>query len=125
MKNGFTLIELLAVIVILSLIATISIITVGDSIENTKETLSEQQIINIENRAKEYYLKEGMNKEVIVDGKMTTCVNVSYLKGAGFIKDEDIIDPKTKEIMNGSVIIKFEFNQYTYTYQGVPCSESE
>lgn len=113
-KKGFTLIELLAVITILAIIALITTYTVNSIMKDAKTSLSESQKHNIEEAAKTYYLKEGMN---IND----TCVSVDELIEKGYIEKSEVLDPKDKEKMTGSVKIIYVSNQYSYEYQKNSC----
>ncbi len=116
-NNGFTLIELLAVIIILAIIITITVVSIGSILDNSKESLSKDQKKIIEDSAKIYYLQEGMDNNV-------NCVNLSELINGGYIESREVLDPKTKETLTGSVLITYDANQYTYEYQEQLC-ESE
>ena len=113
-NRAFTLVELLAVLIVLSIIITITIVSVGKTVSDSSTKLSGIQKNNIENAAKTYYLKEGMNTG-------TTCVNVTDLINKGYIEGTEVIDPKTNEAMIGSVSIAYASNQYSYTYQDKDC----
>lgn len=114
MEKGFTLIELLAVLIILAIISSISIVVVNKTMTNSKKNISDIQKSNIEDTAEIYYLKEGMNENV-------TCVNVSYLIENGYFDAKEIKNPENSEAMNGSVKISYEANQYSYKYQDKLC----
>ncbi len=111
---GFTLIELLATITILGIILTITIISVNGIISDSEKNLKDQQIKNIIDVTKTYYIKEGINID-------NTCINLSDLISKGYVDEKDIMDPETKEIMDGSVLITFDANQYSYKYQDIKC----
>ena len=111
---GFTLIELLATITILGIILTITIISVNGIISDSEKNLKDQQIKNIIDVTKTYYIKEGINID-------NTCINLSDLVSKGYVDEKDIIDPETKEIMDGSVLITLDANQYSYKYQDIKC----
>ena len=116
MKNkGFTLIELLAVIVLLAIIFSIVVISVEGTINNSESKLSKSQIKNIEEAAESYYIEEGMNQN-------EDCVNLSYLITKGYLDGDEIKDPKTKKVMNGSVKITLNGNQYSYKYSSSACA---
>lgn len=114
MKNGFTLVELLAVIAILGIIMAITFLSVNIILKNSRESLSETQIANVEEAAKVYYLKEGM-------AISAECVSVSELINNGYIDANEVKDPKTKSTMNGYVKITYESNQYNYDYSTESC----
>ena len=114
MKNGFTLIELLAVIVILAVILLITVISVDSTLLTSKKNVSSLQQKNIEEAAKTYYLKEGMQFE-------DDCISVSRLLNKGYLEGEKVKNPETKEDMNGYVKITYANNQYSYKYQKDNC----
>ena len=114
-NNGFTLIELLAVIVILAIIFSIVSITVGGTIDNSESSLSKVQKNIIEHAAQTFYVKEGRNYDA-------TCINLSTLIDNGYLKADQVKDPKTKETMDGSVKITIEGNKYSYEYKDDSCN---
>lgn len=120
MNKGFTLVELLAVIIILSIIATITIVATNSVIDDSKRNLSDRQKKTIEEAAESYYLKEGMLENT--SENVSACVNLSYLIDKGYVESSEVIDPKTKEAMNGSVKISYNSNQYDYEYNEALCS---
>ena len=67
MKKGFTLIELLAVIVIISVVAVIAFPNLSSVLNNTEKSLNNEQIIAIENAAREFSLR---NSYVTDDNKI-------------------------------------------------------
>ena len=113
--KGFTLIELLAVIIILGVILTITMVSVSKILSSSKSSLSDTQKKRVEEAAEIYYLKEGMNSNV-------DCVNISDLVSKGYVESKDVIDPKTRESLPGSVKITYDSNQYSYDYQENSCS---
>lgn len=114
MNKGFTLIELLAVIVVLSVIALITFLSVNTILTDSKESLSKTQKTSVENAAKTYYLKEGMQIDA-------ACINVSDLISKGYIESTEVIDPKTEKELTGSVKITYDANHYNYQYQDTLC----
>ena len=115
MKNkGFTLIELLAVITILSIILLIAFASVGSVIRNSKNSLHDSQINQIEKAAEYYNNKEGLKDYDI-------CINVSDLIDEGYIKQDEVKDPKSGENIEGSVNIKYNGKKYSYEYQEKVC----
>ena len=113
-SKGFTLIELLAVIVILAIIFSIVVVSVEGTINNSESKLSKSQIKNIEEAAESYYIEEGMDQN-------RECVNLSYLTNKGYLDGDQVKDPKTKKIMEGSVKISLTGNQYSYKYSNDAC----
>ena len=122
MKKGFTLVELLAVLVILSIISLISFLIVGNTINTSKNELSEIQIDNIIDAAKVYYLKEGLEEENIDNSITETCVNLKYLIDNGYIDNVEIKDLATKENITASVKIEYSNNKYKYKFVEGECS---
>ena len=116
MKKGFTLIELLCVIVILGVILTITVMSVSKTLKTSKNSLSDAQKNNIEKVAEEYYIKEGMTADSEV-----TCVDVSDLISKGYFDSNQVLDPKTKKEITGSVLININNGKYTYQYQDKSC----
>lgn len=122
MKNGFTLVELLAVIIILSAIALITTIETGTVIKKSKNNLSDVQISKIEEAAKVYYLKEGIGYDT---DSFSQCISVEKLLEKGYIEAEQVLDPKTKKAVTGSVVISYNSNNYSYKYQEGLCKYCE
>lgn len=114
MNKGFTLVELLAVIVIIAVIVSITTVTVKDVLKKSKSDLTDIQKKNIEDAAEQYYLREGMTKNI-------TCVNVSELLEKKYFDATKIKNPEDSEDMTGSVKITEEANHYTYKYQDTLC----
>lgn len=121
MNKGFTLVELLGVIVILAVLSTLIVVSVGGTIKKSKNQLSEVQIDNIIEAAKTYHLKEGMNEEEISDNNSQTCVTVDYLINNGYIDNEEIVEITSDTKLNSSVVIVYENNKYKYKYQKKSC----
>ena len=113
-KNGFTLIELLAVIVILAIIFSITVITVGRTINDSEKSLSKTQKDIIEHAAETFYLQEGRSKKI-------RCVSLETLIERGYLKGNQVKDPKTKEPLNGVVNIKVNGSKYLYNYSEEGC----
>ena len=114
MRKGFTLVELLAVIIILGFVGSIAVVSVNLSLKKSKETLSKTQLKKVEEAAEVYYLKEGMSTNV-------TCVSIDTLIDKGYIELSSVVDPKTKEELDGSVKIEYVANHYTYKYEKYSC----
>ncbi len=116
MKNkGFTLVELLAVIIILGLLLLITMISVNSILNSSKESLSETQKKRLEDAAEVYYLSEGMSRD-------SKCVSVEYLVWGGYVNSNEVLDPKTREPLEGSIAITYDANRYSYEYQDDECS---
>ncbi len=114
-NNGYTLAELLATLVILGLLCTITLASVSGILTNSKDSLSKVQKEKLEDIAEVYYLKEGMSTNV-------TCVNISTLVDKGYVDSKEVLDPKTRKILPGSIKIEDTSINITYTYQESACS---
>ncbi len=112
MKKGFTLIELLAVLVIIGVIAMIAVPAVGNVINSSKQKAYDQQIYQIESAARNYMAKNSTK----LPSEGIYCLNIDIIQEAGFLSNQDIIDPKTNEKITGYVIITNNENKYTYEY---------
>lgn len=100
MKKGFTLIELLAVIVIITMLMILTYAEFAKEIKTAKQKSYERQVVTIENAAKDYHLTHVDEVGVLIN----------TLGDSGFISPSDLIDPRTKEAMQGCVT--FEDNSY-------------
>lgn len=116
-KRGFTLVELLAVIVILIVIAGITIPVINTSLEKAAESAYDKQISLIESAAKKWGAE---NDTKLPDLGSTSVITVDFstLIEAGHLKNEKILNPMTKEELEGCVKISYdsEYNQYVYEY---------
>ena len=110
MKKGFTLVELIAVIVILGLIGTVVYPSIISIINNSKEKAYESQKRVIVKAAKEWGVK---NSSKLPDDSCR--ITVARLIKEGYIENDEINNPKGGKF-NGIVEVKFESNQYSYTY---------
>lgn len=112
MKRGFTIVELLTVIIILGAIALITFPKIQNSFYNSSEKLLEKQIQSIESVARTW----GLTNISKLDG--CYILTLEELKKSGLLENKDILNPKTKEELEGCVKIFYDesINQYTYTY---------
>ncbi|MBE6138203.1 MAG: type II secretion system protein [Firmicutes bacterium] len=112
MKRGFTLIELLAIMVVLGMIAVIAIPNIQTAFSKSKQNLLENQIKSIENVARSWGVKN--------TNKLDDCyvLTLDELKRLGYLENQDVINPETKEELDGCIKITFDesINQYKYTY---------
>ena len=109
MNKGFTLIEMLGVIGVLAIIGLISVPVVTNVINQSSNTLDNNQKTLIENAAKNYAMTNAFN--------LSSCVDVSTLKEEGYLENINIKDSKDNSLDNYSVLItktpdgkKYEFN---------------
>lgn len=114
-KNGFTLIELLAVITILGLLVAIISPVVTKLLNDSEDSLSKNQIDMIITASQKYMFD---HSNLLPEGNGVYSVSISDLINAGVIENNEVVDPKTKEIMNGCVNITYSssYNQYEYIY---------
>jgi len=122
MKRGFTLVELLAVIVLLSVLALMATVSTGKIIKNARNDMSEVQLKVLEEATKMYTMKEVIHLFNGQDAIKQTCVNVVYLINNGYLESSEIKDVNTDEVMNGSMIIKYEGKNFVYKYQDTQCN---
>lgn|SRR5574344_1514331 len=114
MKKGFTLVEMIAVIALLAVIALIIIPNMLNIISKQKDKLYQEQINEIYNATELYLSKETPTTDTLV-------LSLTTLKTKGYLKNEDIIDPRDKSIINGDILLVWDSsnNRYNYTfYQG-------
>ena len=118
MKKGFTLIELLAVIAVLALIASVVFPAINSAIQSSREKAYNDQVAIIEKASKEWAL-ENTTLLPELNSNDSYELPLSTLVSEGYISEDEVIDPRTKETMNGSVDIEApkNYNQYTYTYK--------
>jgi type II secretory pathway pseudopilin PulG len=121
--KGFTLIELLAIIIILVILVSMASISVDKIIKSSKSSLSKTQIDIVEKAANIYYLKEGINNSY--DNRFfKMCVNLDYLIDNDYIEDDELLNLKDNEKLNGSVEITYESEQFDYKYRENSCTYS-
>ncbi len=113
MKKGFTLIEVIAVIVILGIIGLIAIPVSNNITKRSKEKLYNEQIDKIISACKTYMLE---NDNTDPDENFTRYVSIEILQNTGYLGKEEIIDPKTGEVINGSIQVTYTNGKYAYEY---------
>lgn len=119
-KKGFTLAEVMGVIVLLGVLALITIPAVEHYVDNSKEKSYNSTVSEIIKAAKNWNLKYGTtvtwNTIGTSDVQFYT-LNLSDLKKSEFLTDTEIVDPKTKENMNGCIYVSiFADGAYDYKY---------
>lgn len=114
-RKGFTLIEVLAVIVILGLLIVIIVPVVNSLLKDSEDVLYEEQIDSIINASKKYMVE---HYDLLPQGNSYYSISVDDLVSNGVIDNEIVMNPKTKEELDGCVIVSFNdsFNQYEYRY---------
>ena len=122
-KKGFTLIEILAVITILSIIGVIIVIKVGETVNTAKNSLSDNQIKKIIEATKKYMIE---NPDLLpsIESLDNIIITTNELLENGIIENENIINPKTKEKIEGCIEISYNnnYNQYEYKYLNDNCT---
>lgn len=111
-KRGFTLVELLAVITVLGVILAIVIPKINNTLENSKEAAYNNQINSLISIAKRW---GASNSDKLSDENK---LQFSTLFDDGYIKQKDIINPKTDKALEGCIKISYdeEYSQYKYEY---------
>ena len=121
-KNGFTLVELLGVLIVLAIILTIALYSIGSILNSSEESLTEVQVSKAVEAAKVFYLKEGLDLENAQGYNNKVCVTVEYLSTNGYL-DKEVISPETNQDLGGYILITNTNNKYTYEYEtGTPSS---
>src|SRR5574344_1583502 len=122
MKNkGFTLVEVLGVIVILGLIAVIVYPKMKSIINENQQNLYNEQIERYKSVAATYVSDKTDTLTIGSDLYIT----IKYLYKGGYIKSQDLVDPRTQKTITGSCIHAIwdsTHNGYNYTYEEV-CSK--
>lgn len=119
-KKGFTLVELLAVVIILGLLVAIISPVVKNLINDSEDSLSKHQMDMVITATKKYMVE---HSELLPEGSNRSIIYMSDLIDKGVIDNDKIIDPKTKEEINGCVVVSYNdsFNQYEYNYSESDC----
>ena len=113
-KKGFTLIELLAVIVILGVLAAIITPVITGILVKSEDDAYNKQVDNLIKAANTWSLKNV--DELPTSGKKI--IQLDTLVSDGIVEDNEIIDPRTKQKMEGCISISYspDYNQYEYKF---------
>jgi len=84
-KRGVSLVELLAVIVILGVLATISVVMIGKLIARMEVKANEQIILSLNDATGYYSLQEGILSSDIFDGYDTNGARITQLFDLGYL----------------------------------------
>lgn len=115
MKNrkGFTLAELLGVLAILAVITMITVPLVNNYIKSSKEKAYDAQVETIKNAAKEWFV---VNSTSVEFEDNLFLINIDDLKESEYLSSDDIVNPITKENIEGCIRITNNNNVYSYEY---------
>ena len=100
-EKGFTLVELLAVLVILSLLLTITMPIVNDSLNKSQDTVEKNQINTMLNAAYDWSLN---NSYLLPVDNNTISITLGQLKSAGLIS-VNLKSPDNKKLYPNDLII--------------------
>lgn len=119
-RKGFTLVELLAVIFVLGLLVAIISPIVTNLLNDSKESLRKNQIDTVITAAKRYMID---HPDLLPERNNVYSVSINDLISSGVIENDKVVDPKTKKILDGCVVVRYvsNYNQYEYSYSDL-CS---
>lgn len=116
-NKGLTLIELMAVLVILSIIATITVPLIFKQVKENKDKLYEEQVSEIENAAQNWAADNIEKMPILLDE--TISVYLPILQTEGYIK-EDIVNNKTGKQFTATSFVQIKcitVPNYSYEYK--------
>ena len=120
-NKGFTLVEVLAVVAILIAIITIVVPKVFKQFSNAERITDQEQINSIINISKIYM---NQNIELLPEDNEIYEISFQELKTAGLINKSHILNPSTKQELQGCILVKYEDNKYKYEYEDENCSKN-
>ena len=120
-KKGFTLIEIMAVMVVLGLLIAIIVPVVNNLLKDSEDTLHDEQIDLVVKASQKYMVEHSELLPEMSDGSKTF-IYIDDLINNGVIDNDKVINPKSKEELNGCVVVRYNdsFNQYEYNYSDSP-----
>jgi prepilin-type N-terminal cleavage/methylation domain-containing protein len=124
-KKAFTLIELMAVVIILGIVSTITVVSINYTIQSSKNKLYVEQIERLTSSVRKWAVANTDSLPINESG--IVFFSISRLKDEGIVDTEVVIDPRTNEELNGCVTIQYDniYQQYEYLYEDTDCSEVE
>ncbi len=113
MKKGFTLVELLAVIALLGIIMFITVPIITSVLSSAKSSLNSEQEEMIVMAARNWGVTNASSN---TKGYVT----IKELQASGYLSDSKVknLVNKSDLSLSSKVCIKYENNQYVYTYKG-------
>jgi prepilin-type N-terminal cleavage/methylation domain-containing protein len=120
--RAFTLIELMAVVIILGIITTLTVVSVNFSVKSSREKLYLEQIKRLEAGVSDW---ANNNSSLLpTDSEGIVFFSISRLKDEGIADSEIIIDPRNDRELDGCMTIKYDINnkQYEYKYEEASCA---
>ena len=122
-KKGLTMVELLAVIVIIGILASITIVTYTKYINSSKQEKYQQNQKMIENAAK-MYLQNNQDERPKSIGE-SVVISIKTLKDKNYIK-ENIENEKKESCMDKSAVYVYKNSYQEYSYKGIiACGNEE
>ncbi len=126
-KNGFTLVELLGVLVIIGILSAISVAIYTNSINSSKNSLSDVQKRQLEEAARTYVAINTISFNSLFDGTINgVSIHVRVLNHAGLLQ-ANVFDPKdmNSSMLDSYVTVVYDSatNQYIYKYNTDPICE--
>lgn len=118
-KKAFTLVELLAVISILAIVLLITVPNVVGVIKKSKDKLTEEQKLSIENAARAWGLKNLYYDEnkIMSDDNEVKSVSVKMLRDAKMLDKKDFKNLLSSSDLNKiGVCIEYSSNQFVYKF---------
>lgn len=120
-QNGFTLVEVLAVVAILVLVITITAPKIIQSYQKSENTIEKNQIDTIIEISRIYTSK---HPELLPNDESEYIITIEDLKNDKLIKNNQIVNPKTKKPLTGCILIKYQNNKYKHEYiEGNDCNK--
>jgi prepilin-type N-terminal cleavage/methylation domain-containing protein len=121
-KKAFTLIELMAVVIILGIVSTITVVAINYTIQTSKQRLYIEQIERLTSSVRKWAVDNTEQLPTSEGG--VVFFSVSRLKDEGIVDTEVVMDPRTSTELDGCVTIKYEpsFQEYDYKYEDMDCS---
>lgn len=116
MRKGFTLVELLAIMALLGVLLLVAVPNIANDNKQSKEREYNEYKKTIENAAEVYVeTSDDTYADLKNNNGVTATIQLSELKGAGVLK-ENLKNPKTNQLADGSVSAVNQNGMIKYTY---------